>query len=186
MHRLAKVFEGWDGYQTSLLHAVAPLTAEQLSWRPAADRRSVSELIRHISIGRITWYSRLGAPGAEIAALAVPQWHVDGDGARHAVEESVACNDSGILAEWLARSWEPIQRMLNEWTVEDLFQNYSHRFRGTDYVVSRQWTVWRIMSHDVHHGGQLAMLLGMQGVDAFELRALGGHIIAPPVRMPSV
>ena len=30
------VFLGWDGYQTSLLHAVAPLTAEQLAFRLSA------------------------------------------------------------------------------------------------------------------------------------------------------
>jgi uncharacterized damage-inducible protein DinB len=35
------------------------------------------------------------------------------------------------------------------------------------------------MSHDIHHGGQLALMLGMQGIEAFELRALGGHIVAP-------
>jgi hypothetical protein len=35
------------------------------------------------------------------------------------------------------------------------------------------------MAHDIHHGGQLAMMLGMMGVDAFELRALGGHIVVP-------
>jgi hypothetical protein len=35
------------------------------------------------------------------------------------------------------------------------------------------------MSHDIHHGGQLALMLSMQGIDAFELRALGGHITVP-------
>lgn len=182
---LAQVFDGWNGYQTSLLHAVAPLTATQLSWRPAPDRRSVGEVIRHIGLGRITWFSRCGAPGWEEAALGVPHWHTDGDGSRHPLEESVPCDDASILSEWLAQSWKPLQRMLNEWTVDDLSQNYAHRFRGTDYTVSRQWTVWRIMSHDVHHGGQLAMMLSIQGIDAFELRALGGHIIAPPSKVGS-
>ena len=63
MHKLAQVLEGWDGYQTSLLHATAPLTNEQLSWRPAPGRRSLGELARHISMGRITWLCRMGAPG---------------------------------------------------------------------------------------------------------------------------
>jgi hypothetical protein len=40
MHKLARVLEGWDGYQTSLLHAAAPLTNEQLCWRPAPGHRS--------------------------------------------------------------------------------------------------------------------------------------------------
>jgi len=179
MHKLAQVFDGWNGYQTSLLHAVEPLTPEHLSWWPAVDRRSVGELIRHISLGRITWFSRISAPGVGEVAQRVPRWFTDGDGSRHAVEESVLCDQPEVLTEWLALSWQPIQRMLDEWTVDDLFQTYLHRFRGTDYKVSRQWTVWRIMSHDMHHGGQLAMMLAMQGVEAFELRGLGGHITVP-------
>ena len=181
MYKLAQIFEGWGGYQTSLLHAVTPLTTEQLSWRPTPERRSVGELIRHISLGRITWFSRIGAPGIETIAQRVPRWHTDADGSRHVVEESVLCDQAAVLAEWLTLSWQPIQRMLDEWTVDDLFHTYPHRFRGIDYDLSRQWTVWRIMSHDIHHGGQLAMMLAIQGVEAFELRALGGHIIMPPV-----
>jgi hypothetical protein len=71
MHKLARVLEGWDGYQTSLLHAVSPLTARQLLWRSAPDRRSVGELIRHIGLGRITWLSRICAPGMDAVAAHV-------------------------------------------------------------------------------------------------------------------
>lgn len=179
MHTLSQILEGWDGYQISLLHAVSPLTREHLSWRPAPERRSTGELIRHIGLGRITWLSRMGAPGIDVIASRVPRWYTDEDGARHVVEESVPCDQPTVLAEWLTLSWQPIQRLLAEWTVDDLFRTYSHRFRGVDYDVSRQWTVWRIMSHDTHHGGQLATMLALQGIEAFELRALGGHIITP-------
>jgi uncharacterized damage-inducible protein DinB len=179
MHKLGQIFDGWDGYQTSLLHAVEPLTAEQLLWRPALNRRSVGELIRHISLGRITWFSRMPTPGADRIGIRVPQWHVDGDGAKHVKEECVPSDQPALLAEWLVLSWLPIQQMLNEWAVDDLFRSFRHRFRGTDYDVSYQWTIWRMMSHDIHHGGQLATMLGMQGIEAFELRALGGHITVP-------
>jgi hypothetical protein len=54
MRSLADIFEGWDGHQTSLVHAIAPLTREQLLWRPAANLKSVGELARHISLARIT------------------------------------------------------------------------------------------------------------------------------------
>lgn len=86
--------------------------------------------------------------------------------------------------KWLALSWEPIRRILEEWTVEHLSQTYLHKFRGTQYVVSNQWTLWRIMSHDVHHGGQIAMMLACQDTPAFELRALGGHIVEPQLAGP--
>ena len=102
-----------------------------------------------------------------------------GTESRHAAEGSVRADDAAGLVSWLRVSWEPVDAALNRWTAADLDQSYSHRFRGIDYAVSRQWTMWRVMSHDMHHGGQIAMMLAIQGIEAFELRALGGHIIEP-------
>jgi uncharacterized damage-inducible protein DinB len=177
MHKLAQILQGWDGYQTSLLHGVTALTSEQLCWRPAPGRRSLGELARHISMGRITWLSRMGAPGVDAVAQRVPRWVTEDDGTRRVAEESVACDDAALLAEWLELSWQPIQRLLEEWTVDDLFLTYPL----AEYVVSRQWTLWRVMSHDIHHGGQMTTLLALQNIDAFELRDLGGHVILPPL-----
>lgn len=180
MERLAKIFDGWSGYQTSLIHAIEPLTAAQLAWRPHAGRRSVGELVRHIALGRVTWFARMNGPGLEEAVARVPQWETDSDGARHAVEQSVPADSAAELVQWLLLSWQPVQAVLDNWTVGDLMVSYPHRFRGIVYDVSRQWTIWRILSHDQHHGGQIAMMLAIQNIDAFELRALGGHIVEPP------
>lgn len=184
MSKLGAIFEGWNGYQTSILHAIEPLTAEQLRWRPATHVRSLGHVIRHAGLGRITWLSRMGAPGIEDVCQRVPRWYTDSDGARHVVEDSVSSDESEALKRWLELSWGPIQRMLDEWTIEDLSRTYLHRFRGAEYTVSNQWTLWRIMSHDLHHGGQIAMMLACQNIPALELRALGGHIVAPPVAPP--
>jgi uncharacterized damage-inducible protein DinB len=181
MHKVAPIFEGWSGYQTSSLHAVTSLTTEQLSWRPAPDRGSVGERSRHISLGRISWFSRIGAPAIDAIAQRVPRWCTDNDGSRHPVEESVPCVQAAVLAEWLTLSWQPIQRLLDEWSTEDLFVTCPHRFQGVDYDISCQWTVWRMISHETHHGGQLAMMLAVRGIQAFELRGLGGHIITRPI-----
>lgn len=183
--RLGQILEGWNGYQTSLVHAVEPLTAEQLAWRPAEERRSVGELVRHVALGRITWFARMRGPGLEQAMARVPRWYTDGDSSRHAVEDSVPANPAGTLVEWLHLSWEPIHAVLDEWTTDDLSVTFTHRFLGKDYALSRQWVLWRIMSHDVHHGGQLAMMLALQGIPAVELGKLGGHIIEPPLHSES-
>ena len=33
----------------------------------------------------------------------------------------------------------------------------------------RKWILWRIMAHDLHHGGELAVTLGLQGIALPEL-----------------
>jgi len=74
-----------------------------------------------------------------------------------------------------------IENTLNTWKISDLGENFKHVWRGNTYTPSRQWTIWRVMSHDIHHGGELSLMLGLQGIEAFELSALFGHIIEPPL-----
>lgn len=179
---LMTVFEGWNGYQTSLVNAISPLTREQLEWRPARDANSVGELARHISLGRIIWFMRMEAPGSTELVKSIDAWEMDSDGNRDIVENRIAITDQPAeLVRWLEATWGMIETTLKSWNVSDLVQTYKHRWNGVDYAVSRQWTLWRIMSHDIHHGGELSLMLGLQGIQAFELSDLFGHIILPPL-----
>lgn len=180
MNQLAAIFDGWNGHQISLVHAIAPLTPEQLLWRPSPNLSSAGELARHISLGRVTWFERMGAPGSAELASRIDAWEVDGDGNRDIVEHALPiAEDAGQLVHWLERTWQMIEATLAQWTVSDLGQTYRHTWNGDTYAVSRQWTIWRILSHDIHHGGQISLILGMQGVEAFELGDLFGHITLP-------
>jgi len=178
--RLSRVFSGWDGYQTSLIHAIEPLSEDGLGWRPSTNVRSIGEIARHIAMGRINWFVRMKAPGSEEAAAKVAWWDADAHGNRYVREEDAPIDrDAGALVEWLKATWEMVDQTLNAWTVDDLAVTYRHVWRGEVYEITRQWTVWRIMAHDIHHGGQIGRILAERGIDAFELRGLGGHIISP-------
>lgn len=171
---LMKVFSGWDGYQRSLAAAIAPLTPEQLAYRPAPDRRSVGELGAHIALGRLDWFQRMGAPGsAELVAQAEKEdvWRPWGQ-----VNPSVAASTGEIL-RWLEATWQMIEGCLNLWTVADLSVTFRQPYGGKVYAVSRQWVIWRIMAHDIHHGGQLTILLSALGIELPDLGDNGGHII---------
>ncbi len=175
---LQQIFEGWDGYQKSLVSAVSDLTEEQLAFRPAPKIRNAAEIVRHISAGRLTWLLRIEAPGSVELANKVEEWHTDADGARHVQEESIPL-DKATLLEWLMESGAMVVAMLHQWTTEELAQSYRHKFRGTTYQVSFQWTIFRILLHDVHHGGQLSLVLEVQGIIPLELGWLGGHLTEP-------
>lgn len=181
MEELSTLFDGWQGYQQSIVAAVAPLTAEQLAFRPAPALRSVGELVRHIALGRVTWFLRMGAPGSAEVAAQLSAWETDSDGNRDLVESALAIDgDAAALLSWLERTWEMVDRTLHSWRASDLAVTYVHRWNGRDWAVSRQWTLFRILAHDIHHGGELALSLGLQGLEPFELGALGGHIVLPP------
>ncbi len=177
---LSSVFQGWDGYQTSLARAVASLTAEQLAFRPAPHLRSVAELVRHMSVGRLNWFLRMQAPGSAALAEQVSEWAEDRNGNRYVVEEALSIEKEELI-RWLEATWQMVEATLAQWSVADLQQTYRHTYWDKTYAVSRQWTVWRILSHDIHHGGQLSLMLSLQGIEAPELGLLGGHLTEPPL-----
>lgn len=183
---LAAVFEGWEGHQSSLVSAIQPLTPHQLSWRAAENLNSVGELARHISLGRLNWFVRMGAPGSAELAESIHAWEEDRDGNQHIVENAVVGADlAGDLVQWLESTWQMVEKTLKSWDVSDLAKTYRYTFWGTDYNVSRQWTIWRILTHDVHHGGQISLMLGMQGIEHLELGDLFGHVTMPALAEPT-
>lgn len=185
MQSLADIYEGWNGHQTSLVHAIAPLTPEQLRWRPVAHLSSVGELARHISLGRITWFARMDAPGSAELVAQIDAWQQDEDGNHHIIESDIPIvEQAGELVHWLEITGQMVERTLNTWHTSELAKTYRHTWNGQVYAISRQWTIWRILTHDVHHGGQLSLMLGMQGIEAFELGDLFGHITLPPLANP--
>jgi uncharacterized damage-inducible protein DinB len=178
---LQLIFDGWNGYNQSLINAIKPLTREQLTWRPIGDLNSIGEIARHISMGRITWFSRMDAPGSGALALQIDAWERDADGNQDIVESRILIADQADkLALWLGLSWEMIDKTLRQWKIADLDQSYRHVWNGEAYSNSRQWTIWRVLNHDIHHGGEISLMLGMQGIKAFELSDLFGHINLPP------
>ncbi len=192
---LMSIFEGWDSHQLALARAITPLTPEQLAWRPAPNLRSVGEIISHIALGRLSWFYRMGAPGSaelarQLGSFAGEKANTEDLTELHRwmdaafKEEEAIVGNHAELVRWLEASWQMIETTLTTWTVADLTQTYRHLYEGKMWSVSRQWTIWRILDHDLHHGGELAILLGMQGIDIPDLGDQGGHLTELPLAEP--
>jgi uncharacterized damage-inducible protein DinB len=192
---LMRVYEGWEGHQLALKRAISGLSAEQLAYRPAPDLRSVGELVSHISLGRLDWFHRMGAPESGGLARQFAPWEGDKANTEDLTEwvkwmEAISNQGESIvdnLAEqlrWLDATWQMIETTLTHWTIEDLATTYRHLYQGKMYAVSRQWTIWRIMAHDLHHGGQIALALGLQGIEIPDLGDQGGHLTELPLAEP--
>ena len=193
---LMSIYEGWDSHQLALVRAISGLSPQQLAWRPTPNLSSVGELSSHIALARLWWFHKMGAPGSASLARQIAPWTGERINAENpdelnrwseAVEQQeVAIVENPVeLLRWLEASWLMIETTLTTWTVADLTQTYRHIRNGKVYVVSRQWTIWRILSHDLHHGGQLAILLGLQGIDIPDLGERGGHLTEVPLADPA-
>lgn len=168
---LGEAYRGWDDQHTSLVRTLERLGDAQLGLTAAPGQRTAGELFGHIVGGRINWLHRVLGLGRPDLLAALEGW-----GLTPGLERDAA----GLLV-WLRRSWEPAQQALDAWTVADLTVTLDLPYEGRMYRVPRQWVLWRIMSHDTHHGGELALLLGMHGVAVPELGDEGGHLAVPPL-----
>ena len=175
MHSLLTIFQGWDGYQISLVRAIAPLSREQLLYRPAPHLHSAGELAYHISEGRFDWFKRTFGVGRTESANLIATWET----------EDAIIGQSSELVKGLKATWQMVEDALRRWTVADLAQAYPLSYQGKNYALPCQWILWHIMARDLHHGGELAITLGMQNIAIPELGDLGGHITEPPLAEPS-
>ena len=151
---LLPLYKGWDTYQELLIKAIAPLSFEQLSLRVAPQLRSVGELASHIVGVRSGWLFYTLEQGDEQMTTLASQ------PARSAAE----------LVHGLEVTWQVIQDALSHWTIADL-DGLVHDTdeNGEDQIYTRQWVIWHLIEHDMHHGGELSFTLGMYGLAGIEI-----------------
>jgi len=151
---LAAFYKGWDDYQEHLIKAIAPLSPDQLALQVAPQLRSIGEIAAHIISARVWWFHNImGEGSADIASMV--SWDDDGAPSRTATE----------LVSGLESTWLMIQNALERLTPADLEQ----RFQRRETTVSRQWIIWHIIEHDLHHGGELSYSLGIYELAAPDL-----------------
>ncbi len=155
---LAVFYRGWHDYQTLLTQAIAPLTSDQLALSTASGLRSISTIVRHIIGGRARWFhDMMGVGDQEFAKLR--QWDRPGAPEREAAE----------LITGLETSWRVMQEALTSWTPTDMQQSYKNDPGDEPEIFTRQWVIWHLIEHDLHHGGEVSLTLGMHGLAAPDL-----------------
>ncbi|HEU4329425.1 MAG TPA: DinB family protein [Roseiflexaceae bacterium] len=157
---LAELYKGWDTYQERLVKAVRPLTAEQLALRAAPHLRPIGDLIAHIILVRAGWFFFvLNEQDPRLAQF----------GGWADAAELVKTADE--LVDGLETTWAVIHERLQRWTVEDLEPTFwdADDEGNPEGPYSRQWVLWHLVEHDMHHGGELSFTLGMHQIPAVSL-----------------
>ena len=156
---LASFYKGWDDYQQHLVHALAPLSPEQLTLRVASHLRSTGIIAAHIIGARARWLHHVLREGDE-NLTALGTWDDPGQSARTAAE----------LVRGLEITWQVILDALHRWTITDLDEVlHVTDENGEEETFTRQWVIWHLIEHDLHHGGEISFILGMHGLVAIDL-----------------
>lgn len=149
----ATFFAGWQTYQNSLITALRPLSAEQLALRTASGLRSIEQITAHIIAARANWFFHLLQEGGEeFATLGT-------------LGRSGASTQSATeLIQGLETTWQGMQAALARWTPADWEQTYTQSHPYAPTPITRQWVIWHLIEHDLHHGGEISLTLGMYGL----------------------
>jgi uncharacterized damage-inducible protein DinB len=152
------IYENWQGYQGKLRDCIAPLTAEQLSLQPAPHMWPVQQLVQHIVSVRAGWFS---------GTLQDPDPAME-DYMAWGQRESPTLSGAE-LARGLDDTWTFVAARLQQWTAADCAATFPDEWEGQVYQVSRSWVIYHVLEHDLHHGGEVSLILGMHGLAAPQL-----------------
>lgn len=153
------IYESWQGYQEKLRDCIAPLTEAQLALQPAPRMWPVQQLVQHIISVRVGWFIYTLQEN-DAAMTQYSEW-----GQRESPNRS-----GEELARGLDETWAFIESCMRRWTPEDCAQTFPDEGGdGQIYHVSRSWVIYHVLEHDLHHGGEISLILGMNGLQTPDL-----------------
>lgn len=160
---LITFYKGWEIYQQSLVETIAPLSPEQLAQPIAPHHWTNGMVAQHIVGNRVWWFQEwMGEGSPDLAPIA----HWD---PADPVEQP-ALNAAELVAG-LESTWRMITEALTRWTPADLGRVFSppaslsEEERNIFGEKTLQWIVWHVFEHEIHHGGELSLGLGVQGLE---------------------
>jgi uncharacterized damage-inducible protein DinB len=62
-----------------------------------------------------------------------------------------------------------IDDCLQRWTPDDLAVEFSRQRPTRTQTFTRQWVIWHLMEHDLHHGGEISLILGSHGLSGLNI-----------------
>jgi len=152
---VATFYEKWKLYLDHVYEVIATLTMEQLALRAAPSLRSIGQNAAHMIGARIGWFTRfLGEPWDELGSR--DRWDRPGAPDQEAAE----------LVHGLDTSFRLMSEALARWSSADMQKTFAQDWRGEHYDLSRSWVIWHLLEHDLHHGGEISLTLGMHGLQA--------------------
>ncbi len=86
--------------------------------------------------------------------------------------EAMAERSPAEIVRGLEVTWQLIESRLAAWNSTDLekqFQRPTPNDAGERPRFTRQWIIWHVLEHDLHHGGEISFSLGMHGLKGIDL-----------------
>jgi uncharacterized damage-inducible protein DinB len=163
IQNVAPLYDGWGVTNQRLVERIGSLSPEQLALRPGPDQWPIWATISHLAGARVYWLCAVfKEPGADRTPFTDPS----GDGWEDDLTHPRAASE---LVHGLESSWGVVQDCLDRWTPESLQKEVHREREGKTQVHTRQAVLYRLLTHDAEHCGEISTTLGMNGLPGLDL-----------------
>jgi uncharacterized damage-inducible protein DinB len=148
-----QLFGHWDSVRQGLLQALGQLMDEQLQFTPRPELRTIGAVACHIASAEDGWFRY-------VAWHQTPDWPADFSESEYA---SVAAlkdllgrvhgRTKAYLATIAADSPSPAE------VDQTIVLPWGPR-------VPLRWVIWHVLEHEIHHRGEIYLMLGLTGMEA--------------------
>jgi uncharacterized damage-inducible protein DinB len=143
-----ELFFHWDEVRSGLLRAVDLLTDAQLDFTPRPELRTVRQVLVHIAEAEEGWFRY-------VVEQKTKSW--DEAKIKKASYPTVAS-----LKRLLTDVHDRTDALLKTLPVEELDGLRQNPWGGSP--VSVRWIIWHVLEHEIHHRGELFLMLGLMGM----------------------
>ncbi len=149
--RVIDLFSHWDQVRNDLLTTIDLFDDDHLDYAPFQNSWSVGEIILHIASAEKGWFQY-------VVRREYDQWPADFSLKDHPSKDKIKVK----LLEVHNRTLEFIKPL----EVEDLNTIIDFPWDGKDRL---GWIIWHVIEHEIHHRGELSLILGMLGREGLDV-----------------
>ena len=73
------------------------------------------------------------------------------------------------LVEGLKKTWEGMHDAIDSWSAEQWGDSWPGEYDGEPKTITRTWVIWHLIEHDLHHGGEISIILGANAIPGIEI-----------------
>ncbi len=141
-----QLFEYWAAVRQGLLEALGMLSDKQLDYRPREGLWTLRETVVHLA----------GTEDGWLRYYTQNRWH----------ESEPRAEDYATIGSLKTLLDEMHQRTLEQFASDPdgMMEQLCTLPWGGE--VSMGWAVWHVLEHEIHHRGEIYLMLGMMGIEA--------------------
>jgi len=149
---LDEFFTHWDRVRDGLLLTIDKFNEDELSFVPFEDSWPAGQIMLHIADAEEGWFRNVVTGERD-------EWPAD------YVLENYPTRDA--IKSLLTGVHQKTKTYLASLELDDL--NRPVQSPWDDYTFSLGWIIWHVLEHEIHHRGELSLILGLLGREGLDV-----------------